>query len=319
MVHAAKLRLASETVVLLLTVSVACISCRSAAAQSETHTVDEIAAEVSKAILDSSGPVNGMPIVSLNGLAQLRDTPEDLVLTSGLERDFQQALIRNAKGLEVLEEGSADAARLQITPKRTTSEDAEAVCLTKGPSRGQNFEINGFVEQRGDVAMLWIKVTRLVKVKLVFDRQSLVTITPALRAIAAQAIAEERIAFDKAKDVIWTRPGFELPTDAWDMPSEEGRKRYQNYTWPQIIRGDRARYPATAAREKTQGTVNLKVLVDAEGHPAAIILLRGIPCDFGLNQAAIDATTLWITTPAKDPSGSAVPSWIEIEQSFALY
>jgi hypothetical protein len=318
MIYVQKLLVALIAPPFLLALFASLAICPSAAtAQSTTTTIGEIAADVSKTIRDSSKPVSGMPIVAVNDLKSQGVTSDSVA--AGFTKLFREALARSANGFQIID-GSAYAQQLRMAPPQESSDSAAEACQSKSPAIAhENFELYGFVEQRGDSVMLWIKVTRLVKVKLVFDSQFTVAVTPETRSAAAQAATDSETTFDEAKDIVWTRPDFEMPPSLWDFPSMQGRRSYDNYTWPTSIRRESAPYTDAAVNEKVKGAVFLKVFIDDEGRPDVIVLFKGIPCDFGLNQAAIDATTHWRMTPARDPNGSPTPSWVEVEQTFDLY
>ncbi len=79
----------------------------------------------------------------------------------------------------------------------------------------------------------------------------------------------------------------------------------------------RADYTDAAQVVKIQGTVKMDVLFDAEGRPAEIAIVDGLPC--GLNKAAVDAVVQWKVTPAKDPSGKPAAIWTTIQVTFQLF
>jgi TonB family protein len=75
-------------------------------------------------------------------------------------------------------------------------------------------------------------------------------------------------------------------------------------------------YTEEARRAKTQGTCILWMIVDAEGHPRDIRIVRGL--GFGLDTKAIEAVKQWRFQPAlKD--GKAVNVQISVEVAFHLY
>lgn len=76
-------------------------------------------------------------------------------------------------------------------------------------------------------------------------------------------------------------------------------------------------YPYASRRRREQGTVLLKVLVDAGGSPVQVLV--GSSSGFAaLDEAAVDIVRRrWRFVPAKQ-GGTAVEAWVEIPMEFAL-
>jgi periplasmic protein TonB len=85
---------------------------------------------------------------------------------------------------------------------------------------------------------------------------------------------------------------------------------------PQVISSPDPDYTDEARNAKTQGTCILGLIVDTEGHPRDIRIVRGL--DSGLDAKAIEAVRQWRFEPAmKD--GKPVNVLISVEVSFRLY
>jgi periplasmic protein TonB len=85
---------------------------------------------------------------------------------------------------------------------------------------------------------------------------------------------------------------------------------------PQAISTPDPEYTEEARRARTQGTCILWLIVDAEGHPRDIRIIRGL--GFGLDAKAIEAVKQWRFQPAlKD--GKPVNVQISVEVGFRLY
>jgi periplasmic protein TonB len=85
---------------------------------------------------------------------------------------------------------------------------------------------------------------------------------------------------------------------------------------PQAVSTPDPEYTEEARRSKTQGTCVLWLIVDAEGHPRDIKIVRGL--GFGLDTKAIEAVKQWRFEPAlKD--GKPVNVQISVEVGFKLY
>jgi len=85
---------------------------------------------------------------------------------------------------------------------------------------------------------------------------------------------------------------------------------------PQAISTPDPDYTEEARRTKTQGTCILGLIVDAEGHPRDIRVVRGLGS--GLDAKAIEAVERWGFDPAKK-DGKPVNVQISGEVSFRLY
>jgi len=85
---------------------------------------------------------------------------------------------------------------------------------------------------------------------------------------------------------------------------------------PQAISTPDPDYTEEARNAKTQGTCILGLIVDAEGHPRDIRVVRGL--GFGLDAKAIEAVRQWRFQPARK-DGEPVNVQISVEVSFRLY
>jgi protein TonB len=85
---------------------------------------------------------------------------------------------------------------------------------------------------------------------------------------------------------------------------------------PQPITTPDPDYTEEARKSKTQGTCVLAMIVDAEGKPRDIRVVRGL--GFGLDAKAIDAVKQWRFQPAQK-DGHAVNVQINVEVAFKLF
>jgi TonB family protein len=114
------------------------------------------------------------------------------------------------------------------------------------------------------------------------------------------------------------------PTLAWPQDALNGQTIYALYgaadqakdvTAPKVEHRVDAKYGEFAVRDKVQGALQLRVVVDASGVPRRIAVAR--PLGYGLDASAVEAMTNWRFTPGtKD--GSAVASGMAVEQQFNL-
>ena len=84
---------------------------------------------------------------------------------------------------------------------------------------------------------------------------------------------------------------------------------------PKVEHRVEAKYSEFAIRDKVQGTLQLRVVVDAGGVPQRILVSR--PLGYGLDTSAVEAVRKWRFSPGmKD--GSAVATEMVVEQQFSL-
>jgi TonB family protein len=92
--------------------------------------------------------------------------------------------------------------------------------------------------------------------------------------------------------------------------------RERGISAPQAVSTPDPEYTEEARRAKTQGTCILWLIVDAEGHPRDIRVVRGL--GFGLDAKAIEAVKQWRFEPAKK-DGKPVNVQISVEVGFRLF
>jgi TonB family protein len=105
------------------------------------------------------------------------------------------------------------------------------------------------------------------------------------------------------------RIGTALP--AYPKEGENG------YTKPHCIFCPRADYSDTASKNKTQGAVELLVVVDPEGKMSDFRVAKALPD--GLTESAIDAVRRWRLTPATGPDGRPASVISSVEVQFQLF
>jgi len=84
---------------------------------------------------------------------------------------------------------------------------------------------------------------------------------------------------------------------------------------PVLVRSPQPIYPREAFIRKVEGTVEIEIVIDAEGRVAHARLLRSVP---GLDGAALQAVQNWLFLPALK-GGRPVASFALIPVSFRIY
>jgi TonB family protein len=114
------------------------------------------------------------------------------------------------------------------------------------------------------------------------------------------------------------------PTLAWPQDAFNGQTIYALYgaadqakdvTAPKVEHRVDAKYGEFAVRDKVQGTLQLRLVVDANGVPQRISVSR--PLGYGLDASAVEAMIKWRFAPGVR-DGSAVATGVVVEQQFNL-
>ncbi len=114
------------------------------------------------------------------------------------------------------------------------------------------------------------------------------------------------------------------PSLAWPQDALSGQTIYamngsadqiKDVTAPRAEHRVDAKYSEFAIRDKVQGTLQLRLVVNADGVPLRIAVSR--PLGYGLDAIAVEAMMKWRFVPGmKD--GSAVATGMVVEQQFSL-
>jgi TonB family protein len=114
------------------------------------------------------------------------------------------------------------------------------------------------------------------------------------------------------------------PALAWPQDALNGQTIYALYgaadqakdvTVPKVEHRVDAKYGGFAMRDKVQGALQLRVVVDTAGVPQRIMVSR--PLGYGLDASAVEAMTKWRFSPGVR-DGGAVAAGVVVEQQFNL-
>lgn len=114
------------------------------------------------------------------------------------------------------------------------------------------------------------------------------------------------------------------PSLGWPEDGLTGQTIYLMYgtadqgkgvTAPKVAHDVEPKYGSFAQRDKVQGTVQMRLVVDANGVPERIAVSR--PLGYGLDASAVEAVKKWrFTSGIKD--GNVVATGVLVEQQFSL-
>jgi TonB family protein len=225
---------------------------------------------------------------------------------------FEAALKKNAYAFVVIDR----AAYRQKSgggglPTAKSDADEKAGCYD--PELRANVTVEGFIRTLpGNVVTLWIEA--LEDRRMIFEKRITLSPTPEMQVLPPRP--EPSPAPDELQGVLaWVRTGTSRKKDSHPVRiSNAGDKGYK---LPNCLYCPNPRFTDEAVTAKSEGTVVLDVEIDAEGLPAAIAVVKGLPC--GLSQEAVETVEAWRFTPATGPDGNAAAVIVPIEVTFRLY
>jgi TonB family protein len=114
------------------------------------------------------------------------------------------------------------------------------------------------------------------------------------------------------------------PTLAWPQDALSGQMIYplyglvdqrQDVTVPKVEHRAESKYGEFAVRDKVQGAIQLRLVVDANGAPMRVAISR--PLGYGLDASAVEAVMKWRFAPGMKDGGS-VATGVVVEEQFSL-
>jgi TonB family protein len=288
---------------------VALVVAASGQARAQAPDFDAIASRVTDAILTLSRGLLVKPSVVVTDFVETHGGSNEM--GAELARQFSKSLAKNARDFAVADSnGEFDTSSPSRLPSQSAA-DAAVNCSAGKPK--PTFVVEGDMDQLQDRVIIRIKATRTEDNKAIFDERITVPLTPELQAMEAKppSVTEKP---PGENGPTWVRPGFHIADNGANVPSMDS---VSNYTPPRCLECPRAEYPDSAMTAKIQGMISLRVLVDATGRPAEIVVLKGLPC--GLNERTIETVATWELEPAKGPNGKPVAVWQNIEVNFQLF
>lgn len=88
------------------------------------------------------------------------------------------------------------------------------------------------------------------------------------------------------------------------------------YSYASCLHCPNPQYPPGAVHQQIVGTVSLQAVIEADGRPSTILVLKGLPD--GLTEAAIAAVQTWRFKPATGPDGKPAAVVMPIEVTFRI-
>jgi len=173
--------------------------------------------------------------------------------------------------------------------------------------------VDGEMDVVSDKVVLWVKALRIQDKKAIFDKRISLPLTPEMQALISHAAHPPATASSDRNT--WVNPTD--PSIAGDTTAAIPDASQHGYKPPACQYCPNAQFSDAATKAKIQGTVLLSVVINKDGFPASVKVVRGLPC--GLNHQAIDALKQWKFKPATDRDGNPVAVRTMVEMSFHLY
>jgi TonB family protein len=105
------------------------------------------------------------------------------------------------------------------------------------------------------------------------------------------------------------------PAPPWKAAAPDAKRAGGSVTAPKIVRRREPEYSEAARWAKRNGTVMLKLLVDSDGAPQLVRVVRAI--GFGLDEKAVEAVSQWRFIPGTE-NGTPVKVMANVEVTFRL-
>jgi TonB family protein len=227
-----------------------------------------------------------------------------------LARELSKSLGKNARDFVVADPGGEFDTSSAAGPPSQPAADAGVNCSAGKPK--PTFVVSGYMDELQDRVVVRIEAVRTEDKKSVFDERVTVPLTAELQALESKPVSTP----DKPSgqnEPAWIRPGFHIADNGANVPSMNS---LGNYTPPRCLECMHAEYPESAMGAKIQGMISLRILIDATGQPAEIIVLKGLPC--GLSERAVETVAAWRLEPAKGPDGKPAAVWQNVQMKFEL-
>lgn len=217
---------------------------------------------------------------------------------------FSESLIAYSSGLRILDRRIL---KDYLIKEWTTLEDLQSseVCLRIGRQLGAAGVILGTLYEENGQISLTVHVAGFGRVKKEAD--------------VFQATDEKgRFSLTEDMHAMLIQPGPNYARTADEIPEEPGiaRSGSPGVTLPSCTQCQPPDYSDAARTAKFQGTVNLSILVTAQGDVTSIYVLKGAP--FGLTAKAIEATHNWRFKPGQK-DGKPIPVRVVAESTFRFF
>jgi TonB family protein len=295
----------------LLAVASILLSATLAQAQQQHPDFDSLASEAAVAIqkVSEGSPETAKVLV----VFEERTVGSASELGHELADEFADSLRKKEHGFVVLNRDELErAVANQNLPPATLSNSPAMRCYA--PDLGATVLIEGSMAYVADEVIIDISALQIKSRKSIFSKTTTLPMTAAMKGLASRPVPSSALFFTSEKRV-WVSPDH-LPISDEQVVSMV-KKVEKGYTLPSCIICANPSFSDAAVYAKLQGKVVLLVQIRADGFPARISLLRGLPC--GLTDKAFEAVKNWTFKPATGPAFTPVAAEVPLEVTFQLY
>ena len=88
-----------------------------------------------------------------------------------------------------------------------------------------------------------------------------------------------------------------LPADSAITPGAMAPGSTNGVSWPIVLREQKPSYTQDALREKIEGSVELSIVVQADGTVGDVRVVKSLDTQYGLDAAAVEAAKKWLFKP----------------------
>jgi TonB family protein len=266
----------------------------------------EMAAAIEESTKGSTGSVQVLVVDFENRTAPA--TELDHVLAA----EFADSLRKHSRHFLVMNRDDLLHAITQQHLPETILSDAGAMkCLA--PEFGATGTVEGKVEYAPDGAVLQLSALLAKPYKSFFGKETVVPIPDQMRELLSKPLPAPQ-PFFTTEEKVWVNPDHPPLGDDAVFVQEAGDQRFKG---PKCTSCPRPEFSDDAMRTRFQGTILLRVQILADGFPARISVIKGLPC--GLTEKAFEAVEHWIFKPAMRADGTPVAVVVPVEVTFRLY
>jgi len=272
--------------------------------------IDALASEMATAIFRSSKGVLVSTKVLVIDFAGAHEAPTEL--GEKLTDAFSDSLSKNAHGFVVMDrtEYLRSFAADQLAPD---SYDSPETMSCYASELKATVIVDGDMDVVSDKVVVWVKALRIQDKKAIFDKRISLSLTPEMQALISHAAPRPATASSDRN--AWVNPMD--PSLGGDTTATIPDASQHGYKPPACQYCPSAQFSDAASKAKIQGTVVLSVVVNKDGLPASVKVVRGLPC--GLNRQAIESVKQWSFKPAEDANGNPIAVRQTVEVTFHLY
>jgi TonB family protein len=279
----------------------------------EQPSFDALASEVAASIKSSSKNLLANPTVAVVDFGESYGTQSEL--GRALAVKFTESLQKQAQGFIVLNRDDLQRAiENHNLPQELLTNVRAIKCYLTDLDAIMSVFIEGDMEYAPDGVVLRVTGWQVKnRRQSIFGFTAIVPMTASMEELKSKPAPSPPLLFTDANRV-WLSPEHPPLPDEHVVKME---REENGYTLPRCTKCPNPSFSDNAVYAKMQGTVLLRVQVLADGFPAKISLVRGLPC--GLTDKAFEAIERWTFKPATGPDGTPVAADVPLAVTFQLY